>query len=133
LTFPLVVESSAKRQCQGMGTRLSDLGGVWLAIFLALGGIVGRGGETNAPPSRLDCRSPSALVASPDGSVLFVACWAGRQVVSVDVATGKVTGHIAQPEPPTGLALSPDGSRLYVTCGAPSSFVGWHGGPPRVY
>ncbi|MBM3890820.1 MAG: hypothetical protein FJ388_17050, partial [Verrucomicrobia bacterium] len=67
--------------------------------------------------------SPSAMVASPDGKTLFVACAGTDQVAVFDVASGKVTRKISVPDSPLGLALTPDGARLYVTCAAPLSSV----------
>jgi len=67
--------------------------------------------------------SPTALVASPDGAKVYVACGAASQVKVVELAGGKVTGSIAVRPHPTGLALSPDGNRLFVTCAAAESKV----------
>jgi DNA-binding beta-propeller fold protein YncE len=67
--------------------------------------------------------SPVALVASPDGRTLFVACATANRVLEFDVARGQVTRTVAVPLPPTGLALSADGARLFVTCAAPESQV----------
>jgi len=68
-------------------------------------------------------RSPVALVATPDGTRLYVAEHTANRVAVVDVETGAVTGHIALPASPTGLALSPTGNRLYVTAGLPNGRV----------
>jgi len=67
--------------------------------------------------------SPAALVASIDGTTLFVANTAARHIAVVDVAAGAVTRRIAVPGRPTGLALCPDGSRLIATCAAARSNV----------
>jgi len=64
-----------------------------------------------------------ALAAAPDGTRLFVACAASKQVAVFDLATGAVTRRITVPRSPSGLALSADGARLYVTCAAPQSSV----------
>jgi len=71
---------------------------------------------------------PNALVASKDGTSLYVANTDARQIAVVDLAQGKVARSIGMPADPqagapTGLALSPDGSVLYVTCAAPKSTV----------
>lgn len=67
--------------------------------------------------------SPAAMVATKDGSTLFVAGATGARVIRFDTATRAVTASIAMPATPVGLALSADGSRLYVTCAAPQSTV----------
>lgn len=67
--------------------------------------------------------SPTALVASPDGQRLYVACATGGRVLVVDLARRKVTRTIPLPGSPSGLTLSPDGQTLYVTAAAPHSRV----------
>ncbi|MCX6906725.1 MAG: cell surface protein, partial [Verrucomicrobia bacterium] len=69
------------------------------------------------------CLSPAALVASPDGVALYVACATGNRVLALDTASRKVTRSIETPSNPTGLCLSADGARLFVTCAAPVSRV----------
>lgn len=66
---------------------------------------------------------PSALVASPDGTRLFVACADAAKVMAVDPATGKAVATVGVPAEPTALALAPDAKTLYVTCGAPKGVV----------
>ena len=66
---------------------------------------------------------PVALVASPDGSRLFVANADRRQIAVVDLRRGKTAGAIDMPAEPTGLALNRAGTTLYVTCAAPQSMV----------
>lgn len=68
-------------------------------------------------------RSPQALVASPDGKVLYVAEAGPSQVVFWDVAAGVAAKAVPVPAEPTGLALSADGSQLYVTCADPDGQV----------
>lgn len=67
--------------------------------------------------------SPAAMVASPDGSALYVCCATGNRVVMVDVKTGKIAQSIDVPPQPTGVAVSPDGLILWVTCGGPDGQV----------
>ncbi len=67
--------------------------------------------------------SPSALLASRDGSTLYVACATGNRILIFDLATRRVTKSVSLPDPPSGLALSADGKRLFVTCAAPESQV----------
>ena len=67
--------------------------------------------------------SPTALAASPDGKVLYVACATANCVLYFDAAGRKVLNSIPMPESPMGLALSSDGSELFVTCAAPESRV----------
>ncbi len=74
----------------------------------------------SAQPSPL---SPTALIASADGSTLYVACATASCVLRFDISSRKVVGAISVPEAPTGLALSADGKQLVVTCAAPKSRV----------
>lgn len=67
--------------------------------------------------------SPAALVASPDGAKVYVACATAGMVKTVDLASGQVSASIPVAANPTGLALSPKGDRLFVTCGAVESQV----------
>jgi len=66
---------------------------------------------------------PCALVASPDGKVLYVLNADAKQVALVDAAAGKVVGSVPMPAEPTGLVLNREGTKLYVTCAAPQSTV----------
>ncbi len=66
--------------------------------------------------------SPTALVATPDGRTLFVACATDPCVIELS-DTGDVRRRITLPGMPSGLALSPDGRRLAITCAAPQSVV----------
>jgi YVTN family beta-propeller protein len=84
-----------------------------LLVFLCLG-------VAMAEPVPL---SPTALVAAPDGQVLYVACATARCVLFFDPAERKILNLIPMPESPMGLVLSSDGAELYVTCAAPESQV----------
>ncbi len=66
---------------------------------------------------------PSSLVASADGSQIYVACEDSRAVLWVDSTGGEVQRKIEVPSRPTGIALSPDRSLLAITCAAPSSKI----------
>lgn len=87
--------------------------GVLIAVF-GLRCVV----NAESPPS-----SPAALVASPDGRTLFIACATANRVDALDLATRKVIRTTVLPSSPSGLAISVDGSRLYITCAAPASEV----------
>ena len=67
--------------------------------------------------------SPTALAASSDGKVIYVACATGNQVLCFDTSSRKVFASIQIPESPSGLALSADDQQLFVTCAAPESTV----------
>jgi YVTN family beta-propeller protein len=67
--------------------------------------------------------SPTALAASSNGKVLYVACATTNCVLCFDAASRKFLNSIPMPELPSGLALSADDKRLYVTCAAPESKV----------
>lgn len=67
--------------------------------------------------------SPAALIASPDGARVYVACNTAGVVETVDLASGKVVASIPVSPQPSGLALSAKGDQLFVTCAAPVSEV----------
>jgi YVTN family beta-propeller protein len=67
--------------------------------------------------------SPLALVASEDGTTLYIAEHTANQVAVFDVASSKVAHTIALGDPATGVALGPRDGRLYVTGGSPQGSV----------
>ncbi|MEW6159854.1 MAG: c-type cytochrome [Verrucomicrobiota bacterium] len=75
------------------------------------------GASTSAP------LSPTALAASPDGRMLFIACATANQVTFFDIANSRIVKEVPVPASPLGLALSRDGQQLIVTCAAPESTV----------
>jgi DNA-binding beta-propeller fold protein YncE/mono/diheme cytochrome c family protein len=66
---------------------------------------------------------PTALVMSPNGESLYIACAAARQVQVFDTRQRKVTRRFAVPGKASGLALTRDGRRLFVACASPGSQV----------
>lgn len=68
---------------------------------------------TAAKPKYL---SPSSLLPSPDGKILYVGEQTAKQIAVVDLATNNVTKKILLPNDVTGIAVAPDGSKLYATC-----------------
>jgi YVTN family beta-propeller protein len=70
-------------------------------------------GETAARPKYL---SPTAMIASPDKTCLYIAEQTAKRVVRFDCASRTVTATMLMPNEPTGLAISKDGATLYVTC-----------------
>jgi DNA-binding beta-propeller fold protein YncE len=66
---------------------------------------------------------PAALVASPDGTTLYVALADAQKVVAVEISTEAIRWSADVPNRPTGLVRSPDGTRLYVTCAGPISRI----------
>jgi YVTN family beta-propeller protein len=66
---------------------------------------------------------PSVVIASKDGTSLFVLNVDAKQIAVVGIAGRKVARTIALPAEPTGMTLSPDGGKLYVTCATPLGTV----------
>ena len=91
----------------------------WLAYVILVGPVAGSS-LLGRPPVYL---SPSAIVATRDGSSLFVACSTSSNVLCLDAKDRKARASIKTPGPPSGLALSSDDKRLYVTCAAHESQV----------
>jgi DNA-binding beta-propeller fold protein YncE/mono/diheme cytochrome c family protein len=98
-----------------------------LGLILYLGWLTAGGSSpaaTALPPAPdSPDLSPTALVATPNGQTLYVACATADQVLVWDTAQRKVMAKWALPGHPSGLALSADGARLFVTCAGPSSQV----------
>jgi DNA-binding beta-propeller fold protein YncE len=67
--------------------------------------------------------SPTAMVVSPDGKRLYLACASANQLAVYDVEQREIVRRIDLPGVASGLALSPDGERLYVTCPAARSKI----------
>jgi YVTN family beta-propeller protein len=67
--------------------------------------------------------SPTALVASPDGTTLYLACATHSQVLAFDLARRGMTYSVPVLPNPTGFCLSTNGQELFVTCAAPRSRV----------
>ena len=67
--------------------------------------------------------SPTALAATADGQLLYIACATAGQVTVFDTTTRRIARTIAVPDSPLGLALAPDGRTLYVACAAPDSSI----------
>jgi YVTN family beta-propeller protein len=67
--------------------------------------------------------SPTALAASPDGNILYVACATANKVLFFDTTRRMVLKSIPMPDMPMGLTLSSNGTRLFVACAAPVSRV----------
>jgi DNA-binding beta-propeller fold protein YncE/mono/diheme cytochrome c family protein len=61
--------------------------------------------------------SPTALVSSADGKLLYATIEEPASLAVVDPANGAVTARHMLPAAPTGMALAPDGKQLYITAG----------------
>jgi YVTN family beta-propeller protein len=75
------------------------------------------------PAAKDSFAAPTAIVATPDGSALYIACEATSEVLVLDPGTKRIAARIPVSSSPSGLTISPDGTRLYVTCAAPESTV----------
>lgn len=94
-----------------------------LRVFVALLSISGFFRGPAVPAAEPPGLSPSAMVASLDGTTLYIACRTGGRLLVFDTARRTVTRHLRLPLSPSGLCLSPDGQRLFVTCAAPASHI----------
>jgi YVTN family beta-propeller protein len=79
--------------------------------------------RASAPAAESQWLSPGTLAAAPDGRSLFIACVTGKRVLTLDLATRRVTQSVPMPAAPSGLAVSTDGKTLFVTCAAPQSQI----------
>lgn len=89
-------------------TRIATLAALAL-VSAVLGAAESRAAE--------DYLSPIDVVASPDGTMLYVAAATGGKVLCVKTADGQVAGAYDADGPLTGIAISADGKKLYVTRG----------------
>jgi 6-phosphogluconolactonase (cycloisomerase 2 family) len=110
--YPLAVEVATDGKVY-----VSAWGGDTLSTFRVLAdGTLAYGGRLRVG------RHPSALLASPSGSRLFVALGSTDQIAVVDTRERRVLRTLSDAPPrgpaegstPNALALSPDGSRLFV-------------------
>ncbi|MGQ9576912.1 MAG: hypothetical protein ACUVUC_16535 [Thermoguttaceae bacterium] len=92
----------------------------WTVVFAAV--ILGTM-TSAARPQPGQYLGPSVLLASKDGSSLLVLNVDARQLVTVELPSGKLARTVPLPAEPTGMALSPDGARVYVTGGGPQGAV----------
>ena len=56
--------------------------------------------------------SPTALIATKDGTTLFIACATANRVLRLDLQARKINASLEVPSSPTGLALSKEGSEV---------------------
>jgi YVTN family beta-propeller protein len=67
--------------------------------------------------------SPVSIVADPNVDRLYVAEATANRISVLDLAAGRVSGHIPVGARPVGLALSADSGLLYVTSATPAGTV----------
>ncbi len=84
---------------------------------------IGLASTISAFPSDAAYGSPSAIVPSPDGKSLFVACATANRIAVFDLIANRFSRWLHLPGSPSGLAISRAGDRLYVTCSAAESSV----------
>jgi YVTN family beta-propeller protein len=65
---------------------------------------------------------PMGVVASPDGTRVYVTTGRGQMLLSIDTAKNEVVGTVKVGARPWGVGISPDGKRLY-TANGPSGDV----------
>lgn len=65
---------------------------------------------------------PMGIIASPDGTHVFVTTGRGKTVVMIETATDRPVGSVEVGERPWGIAISPDGRTVY-TANGPSNDV----------
>lgn len=68
-------------------------------------------------------QGPCAVTVSQDGTTLYVADADARQVVWIELPSGRIVRRVAVPGVPTGLVAAHDRKLLVVTCASPHSTV----------
>ncbi len=91
-----------------------------LSVVVLLMLLIAAGAKPAEPGNYL---GPLQVIASRDGTTLFVLNVDANQISVVQTADGKVSRTIPVPPRPTGMAISPDGARLFVTCISPEGTV----------
>jgi len=76
-----------------------------------------------AAPASGGYLSPSALAATKDGKILFIACATANRILRLDTTSQSVLGSMPVSRSPLGLSLSADDTRLYVTRAGPQGTV----------
>ena len=61
---------------------------------------------------------PVGMTVSHDGKVLYAVTGRGKQLLAIDIATGKVRSAVEVGPRPWGVAVSPDGSTLFTANGS---------------
>lgn len=74
-------------------------------------------------PARPGFLGPLTLLASPDGSCLYIAQTDAHRIDRFDIKAGKATASAALAATPTGMVLDKSGGLLYVTCAGPQGSV----------
>ncbi|HSA11622.1 MAG TPA: cell surface protein [Candidatus Paceibacterota bacterium] len=97
------------------GSRFGAAAGALVTFLLWSGGA--------APAAEATWLSPTAMVATPDGSTIYIACATVNRVLAFNTESRRVTKTIPTPGSPSGLALGASGGTLLVTCAAPESQV----------
>lgn len=65
-----------------------------------------------------DMIRPVGMTVSHDGKLLYTVTGRGKQLVAIDVATGKQVAAVEVGPRPWGVAISPDGKTLYTANGS---------------
>ena len=65
---------------------------------------------------------PMGVIASPDGTRVYVTTGRGQMLVAIDTAKNEVAASVKVGTRPWGVEISPDGKRLY-TANGPSGDV----------
>ena len=65
---------------------------------------------------------PMGVVASPDGTRVYMTTGRGQMLLAIDTAKNEVVGSVKVGTRPWGVGVSPDGKRLY-TANGPSGDV----------
>ena len=68
---------------------------------------------------------PVGMAVSHDGKRLYIVTGRGRNLLSIDIATGKVLGSVEVGQRPWGVALSPDGKTLFTANGSSNDVTWW--------
>jgi YVTN family beta-propeller protein len=97
----------------GLRRRRSTYAILLLLVFVAL--LAGPAGGGPAALEESQYKSPSQLVAGPEGELLYIAETTANEIAVVEIGRLSVVKRISLQDRPTGLTLSSDGIRLYVT------------------
>lgn len=61
---------------------------------------------------------PVGMTVSHDGKLLYTVTGRGKELLAIDIATGRVASRVEVGPRPWGVAISPDGSKLFTANGS---------------
>jgi len=81
------------------------------------------GSVTASAEAETSYLGPGAIAATADAKTIYVGCEDSREVLFINIETGKIVQRIETPGRPTALLLGENEGELFVACASPRSIV----------